>query len=149
LVGLDVVRLNKIGLFVQFLFLMSLVLQTAQACTLRFHSGLELTHIALAHTPQTQAIGLSGSQPIEGGMLFVWSDTAVRQFWMKDTFVPLRLYYLDADATITQITAMQPKSMRKHYSAQPARYALELPEDQATQIALTVGDRLESVVCGG
>lgn len=141
--------LNKTVLVVHILFIILAGLQTAQACTLRFHSGLELTHVALAHTPQTQAIGLSGIMPVEGGMLFVWSDAAVRQFWMKDTFVPLRLYYLDADATITQIISMQPKSMRKHYSAQPARYALELPEDQADQIPLDVGDRLESVVCGG
>jgi len=68
---------------------------------------------------------------------------------MKDTFVQLRLYYLNADATISQIIPMQPKSMLKYYSAQPARYALELPEDQADQLPLTVGDRLESVVCGG
>jgi len=61
------------------------------------------------------------------GMLFVFPDTAVRSFWMKNTFIPLDVGYFDADGYLIEYHSMEPDNDRKTYtSSEPALYALEM-----------------------
>ena len=85
--------------------------------------------LELATTTAAQEQGLGGrtSLPPDYGMLFVFSQDGEYGFWMKDTLVPLDMYWLDAQghvvwmeenvATDTYPTAFYPES--------PARYVLE------------------------
>jgi uncharacterized membrane protein (UPF0127 family) len=57
-------------------------------CRLAFDDGLLIESVLLAHTPQQQAVGLSGREAINQGMLFVWSDSDIRRFWMQNTHQP-------------------------------------------------------------
>jgi uncharacterized membrane protein (UPF0127 family) len=57
-------------------------------CRLVFDDGLLIESVLLAHTPHQQAVGLSGREAINQGMLFVWSDSDIRRFWMQNTHQP-------------------------------------------------------------
>lgn len=117
------------------------------SCRLTFASGIDVFPVALAHTPAQLAQGLSGRASIEEGMLFVWPDAQERAFWMKNTYQPLKLFYLDEAAVIQQSLWLYPLSEAYRYSEHRARYALELPEAMVKAIELRQGDSLLSVLC--
>jgi len=116
-------------------------------CRLTFDDGLLIESILLAHTPQQQSVGLSGREAINQGMLFVWSDSDIRRFWMQHTHQPLTIYFFDASAIITQTLSMPANSDTIYASILASRYALELPESIAQSSVLALGHRLVSVVC--
>ena len=60
------------------------------------------------------------------GMIFVYEEDRVLTFWMKNTFVPLDILYLQADGTVATIKQMNPETTRTHSSEVPVRYALEV-----------------------
>ena len=61
------------------------------------------------------------------GMLFVFETTRVLSFWMRNTFIPLDIAFIDADGLIVDIQRMEPLDESKQYiSAVPALYALEV-----------------------
>jgi len=61
------------------------------------------------------------------GMLFVFESTQVLSFWMRNTFIPLDIAFIDAAGVIVDIQRMEPLDESKQYiSAMPALYALEV-----------------------
>jgi uncharacterized protein len=66
------------------------------------------------------------SLPPDTGMLFIFPDEAVRNFWMKNTSVPLSIAYISGQGTIVNIKDMTPFSTDTVTSAAPAKYALEM-----------------------
>lgn len=61
------------------------------------------------------------------GMLFVFDEAAPRSFWMKNTFIPLSIAFIDSDKRILNLHDMTPNNSEKTYkSSGPARYALEV-----------------------
>lgn len=45
--------------------------------------------------------------------------------WMRNTFIPLSVAFMDADGVIINIEDMQPQTEQNHRARKPARYALE------------------------
>ena len=60
------------------------------------------------------------------GMLFVWHQDAHYSMWMKNTFIPLDVAFIDAQGRITNIMTMQPETTDPHTASQPVRFALEV-----------------------
>jgi uncharacterized membrane protein (UPF0127 family) len=73
------------------------------------------------------------------GMLFVFPDSQIRSFWMKDTFIPLDIAYMDAEFKIVDIKAMEPESTESLPSALPAMFALEVPRGWFEEKGISVG----------
>ena len=46
--------------------------------------------------------------PANEGMIFVFDTAERRSFWMKNTFVPLSLAYIDPDGVVREISDLQP-----------------------------------------
>jgi uncharacterized membrane protein (UPF0127 family) len=82
----------------------------------------------VAQDPQQRALGLMFrfSLPADRGMLFVFPRAEPQGFWMRNTYIPLSIAYMDADGTILNIVDMAPHDERRHPSAGPALYALEM-----------------------
>lgn len=77
------------------------------------------------------------------GMLFVFDDDAPRSFWMKNTFIPLSIAFIDANKKIVRMHDMAPNNSRKHYrSGKPARYALEVNQGLFKTWNVKVGDEV-------
>ena len=102
--------------------------------------------IELAATPTARICGLSqrSELPPDRGMLFIFPDSRPRSFWMKDTYIPLSLAYLDDSGRILSIQDMTPLQVDKHYlSEQPASYALEVNRGWFDRNGIEVGDIVE------
>lgn len=102
--------------------------------------------VEIAATPSARACGLSlrDTLPANRGMLFVYQDDGVREFWMKDTHVPLDIAYLDAEGLILEIRQMHPRDAEHRYrSSGPARYALETQLDWFQSHGVGVGDTID------
>ena len=79
---------------------------TLQAVTKIVHIGTIEFTVEIVRTPEERAKGLSGRTELaaEGGMLFVFDKENVRPtFWMKDTYIPLDIIWID-DGKVSQIT---------------------------------------------
>jgi len=93
-----------------------------------FINGKEL-RVEIAHTPDTRMCGLSKRQTLgdDAGMLFVFPNNRPRTFWMKDTFIPLSIAFLNQAGQILRVHDMQADQTHITYSSiEPARYALEV-----------------------
>lgn len=95
----------------------------------------------LARTPEEREMGLMYREdlPKGKGMLFIFPDALTRSFWMKNTFIPLDIAYLDAELRIVDIQAMEAESLDGHTSAQPAMFALEVPLGWFEEMGIAVG----------
>jgi len=105
--------------------------------------------VELATTPQEQALGLMfrDSMADDHGMLFVFPDSAPRRFWMKNTRIPLDIFYFDENLKLVSV-AEDTKPCRvqqcpSYASAGPARYVLELNAGKAAELSVKPGDELQ------
>jgi uncharacterized membrane protein (UPF0127 family) len=85
--------------------------------------------IEYATTTAARERGLGGrtSIPSDYGMLFVFPKDDVYGFWMKDTLIPLDIFWLDAQGHVVSIAQDVATSSYPNvfYPTAPARYVLE------------------------
>jgi uncharacterized protein len=101
----------------------------------------------VASSPQDRATGLMNRfslQP-DHGMLFVFERPEPLGFWMKNTFIPLSIAFLDATGRILNIDDMAPQTENTHWSAGPGLYALEMRKGWFVEHGIRPGDRVEGV----
>ena len=79
------------------------------------------------------------------GMLFVFPEAQVHCMWMKNTFVPLSVAFIDADGTIVSISDMQPQTETSHCAAAPAKFALEMSRGWFAAKGLKAGTRIRGL----
>lgn len=94
-------------------------------------------------TPEKQAQGLM-FRPVlapDSGMLFVFERDDTLRFWMKNTYIPLAIAFIDANRVITDILEMIPLDTQTIYaSSKPVRYALEVNSGWFFSHRIGVGD---------
>jgi len=101
----------------------------------------------VARTAEERAQGLMFRESLAKGkgMLFVFPDTQIRSFWMKDTFIPLDIAYIDSEFRIVDIQAMEPESTTSLPSILPAMFALEVPQGWFEEMGISVGAQAQLV----
>src|SRR6202012_96879 len=72
--------------------------------------GSRTFNLEIASTPSAQETGLMkrDSMPDDHGMIFVFPDEINRNFWMKNTRIPLDIIFLNTGGTIVSIHQMEP-----------------------------------------
>ena len=78
----------------------------------------------------------------DDGMLFVYSEPAYLSMWMKNTFIPLSVAFIDAQGVILNILDMEPQTEHPHFSAGPAIYAIEVNKGWFTAKKVKAGDKV-------
>jgi uncharacterized membrane protein (UPF0127 family) len=103
--------------------------------------GNDTVTAEVASTPDQRSQGLMNrsSIPAGTGMLFVFQDSAVRSFWMRNTLVALDIAFMDAEFQVTDIQQMEADSEDFHDSRYPAMYALEVPQGWFAAHGVRVG----------
>jgi len=109
--------------------------------------GRDTVSVELARTPREREQGLMFREDLpEGrGMLFVFQDSQHRSFWMRNTFIPLDIAYIDENLRIIDIQAMEPETEGGHPSAHPAMLALEVPQGWFARMVIEVGAQLQVI----
>ena len=104
----------------------------------------------IATTEAARTIGLSHrfSLAPDHGMLFVFSAPQILSFWMRDTYVPLSIAFIDADGRIVNIEDMLRQTDTTHLSQAPAKYALEMKKGWFAQRGIVAGDRVQGLPPG-
>jgi uncharacterized membrane protein (UPF0127 family) len=94
----------------------------------KISAGMHLIDAQVASTPKQQEIGLMFRQemPVHEGMLFVFGESSVKCFWMKNTDLPLTAAFVADDGTIVTLADMKPQTTDSHCSKKPVRYVLEM-----------------------
>ena len=85
-------------------------------------------YVELADTPSKRERGLMNRKALadDHGMLFKFPYAHNLSFWMKNTYIPLDIAFLDDQGKITQIERMYPLSTRAVTANRPCKYALEV-----------------------
>ena len=92
----------------------------------------------------TRSVGLMNrfSLAPDHGMLFVFAQSEPLAFWMKNTFVPLSIAYIDATGVIVNIVDMKPHDESTYPSAGPAMFALEMKQGWFKERGIVAGDKV-------
>jgi uncharacterized membrane protein (UPF0127 family) len=90
--------------------------------------GFHRIEAEVAATPEHRMVGLMHrkSMPQQRGMLFVFPQVERHCMWMRNTFLPLSVAFLDEKGVILNVEDMQPETENNHCAAKEARYALEM-----------------------
>lgn len=101
----------------------------------------------IADTDPRRQLGLMHVRalPRDHGMLFVYPDVRPRTFWMKNTFIPLSIAFIDETGTIDSILDMQPHDLGHHPSKGAVRFGLEMTQGWFADHGVHVGDRVEGI----
>jgi hypothetical protein len=78
-------------------------------------------------------------------MLFIFDAPAIHCMWMKNTYIPLSVAFLDDKGEIINIADMQPHSEQSHCAARPALYALEMDRGWFAARGIKPGSRLGGI----
>lgn len=111
---------------------------------MELQAGFHRIEAEVAHTPETRARGLMHRREmaVQRGMLFVFPVSAQHCMWMRNTYLPLAVAFIDEAGRIINVAEMQPQTENNHCAARPARYALEMNAGWFARRGLKAGDRI-------
>lgn len=102
--------------------------------------------VELAVTNEEKAIGLMDRINLTGGMLFVYDNEQQRQFWMKDTLIPLDMIFIGNDNKITKIHHAVPcTTLQCAIYPGNAKYVLEVNYNFTTENKISEGMKVSLV----
>ena len=103
--------------------------------------------VEVAATPETRATGLMHRFSLrpDHGMLFVFESPQPLAFYMRNTYIPLSIAFVDARGRIINIEDMQPKDESTHWSKGMAMYAIEMRQGWFAAKGIGAGDVVEGV----
>lgn len=79
------------------------------------------------------------------GMLFVFPQSERHCMWMRNTFLPLSVAFLDEEGKIINVEDMKPQTDDSHCAARPARFALEMNLGWFSGKGLKPGQRIAGI----
>ena len=101
--------------------------------------------VELADTSKKRKQGLQcrNKIPKQEGMLFIWKRADYRVFWMKKTYVPLDLIFLDQNKQIIDFFLnAKPMDQSPIISNGKAKYVLEINAGEFNNLDLKLGQKL-------
>lgn len=109
-------------------------------------SIIQTLDIEIADNEYKTRTGLMYRSSMENnqGMLFVFPDSQVRSFYMKDTQIPLDIIFINANKEIVSFQKnARPFDENPLPSTLPSQYVLEINAGLSDAWALEAGDRIE------
>ena len=113
--------------------------------TIETGEGVHAIEVEVARTPQERGIGLMHRTELasDRGMLFDFGTTRQVTMWMKNTLIPLDMFFADRTGLIVAIAERTtPLSEKRIRSGRPVRFVLEMIGGSAARLEIAPGDRL-------
>ncbi|KZK80277.1 hypothetical protein PsW64_02841 [Pseudovibrio sp. W64] len=108
-------------------------------------NGTHEFQVQVAETPDDRAQGLMGRTDLtaDQGMLFIFPQSGLQYFWMKNTPTSLDIIFIGSDYKVKSIAANTvPYSEEIIPSGLPAQYVLEVVAGRAAELGIQPGDRV-------
>jgi uncharacterized protein len=108
-------------------------------------SGQFEFQVEMAVSPEQRGLGLMFREDLaeDRGMLFDFGRLQRASMWMRNTYVPLDMLFIDPEGRITQIAAdIRPLSDAVIASREPVRAVLELRAGVTAKLGIRPGDRV-------
>lgn len=101
--------------------------------------------IEVVSNSQERKLGLMYREnlPYDNAMFFIWEYKKRQCMWMRNTYIPLNVAYLDGSGKILEIYDMVPLSDESVCSKKRVRYALEVNLNWFEDNNILVGDVLD------
>lgn len=81
--------------------------------------------------------------PQNSGMLFIFGKKQILKFWMKNTYIPLDIAFINKHDKIVHIATMKPFDENITSSIYPSAYALEINANWFRNHSVHVGDTIK------
>lgn len=99
--------------------------------------------VELAVTDEEQQRGLMFREKLDDdrGMLFFYAQCDTASFWMKNTYIPLDMIFIEADGRIARIERnTEPETLTIHQSGVPVNGVLEVDGGLTHRLGIAEGD---------
>jgi uncharacterized membrane protein (UPF0127 family) len=113
----------------------------------QLQAGVHVIRAEVADSFGTRMQGLMHRRSLaqNAGMLFVFERPEIQCMWMKNTFVPLSVAFIDDQGAIVNIADMRPQTEDSHCASRPVRYALEMNRGWFAARGIKPGFRLKGI----
>lgn len=118
--------------------------------TVNININNETLKLYIADTKQKRSNGLMYISKLfeNEGMIFLFEETKVHPFWMKNTLIPLDIIWINQDNVIVDIKReVQPclnsQVCPYQYPSEESNYVIELVANKAESLDLNIGDTIE------
>lgn len=102
-----------------------------------------LVEIARTERQQRQGLMFRRRLASNGGMLFIFPSVKVLNMWMKNTYLPLDMLFIDASGRIVNIVERTvPGSLEAISSVERAMAVLEVNGGTSSRLKIQKGDRV-------
>ncbi len=108
--------------------------------------------VELATTPAMLAQGLQHRRELaaDAGMLFDFGPERIVTMWMKNTYIPLDMLFIDANGIVADIVERTtPLSLETIAPSVPVRAVLEVNAGTVPALEIRVGDRVHHPIFAG
>lgn len=143
---------HKLIIFMLFLLAdINLSLSEVKFIKVTFPNGFKVTaELAIAEEQRQQGLMFRKGMKEDQGMLFIFEEENYYSFWMKNTYFPLDMLWLDSNRLIVHIEENVPpcpvEPCPSYMPTRPARYVLELVSGSVKKHGLKIGDRLDFIL---
>jgi len=107
--------------------------------------GAHTVRAEVAATEPARTLGLMHRKnPLAAnrGMLFVFDAPNFHSMWMRNTFIPLSVAFIDERGVILNIADMMPLTTTPHTAAGFAKYALEMNQGWFAERGIRAGSKV-------
>lgn len=101
--------------------------------------------VEVVDTPESRARGLMYVQELadDAGMLFDFKEQRPVSFWMRNTYIPLDMLFIESDGTVLNIHVnARPHDTTGIPSAGPVQFVLEIPGGRSVELGIKAGDQV-------
>ena len=116
-----------------------------ESLSIRTRTGTHRFTVEIARRPPQHAQGLMFRRHLaaDAGMLFLYGGARRASMWMKNTYIPLDMVYIDATGRVVGFFERAvPGSLEVITSEKPVTAVLELNAGTVSRLAIAVGDRV-------
>jgi uncharacterized membrane protein (UPF0127 family) len=105
----------------------------------------KILYVEIADNDEKRSLGLMFRKylPDSVGMLFIFDSSGIYPFWMKNTYIPLSIAFIDENYKIIDIFDLEPLDETPIFPLKKFKYALEVNRNWFKRNDIRVGDRVK------